>query len=162
MDIRKYETESSRVKPVVKVGKKKLSREPGASVFTQSGEEVVTTGGCALGESCDHRSTRDHIYMNNYDYADFYTVKPEVVGARSVKTSDRKPPTRDGVYSTESDSGLDVTPETTPYTSRPESELLINDDKDKDDEAEDVEASPRQLEIMMEESKRRRRDPTQR
>ena len=57
-----------------------------------------------------------------------------------------------GVYSGESDSGLDVTPETTPYTSRPESELLLGDDKEdrRDDE---VEASPRQLEIMMEESR---------
>ena len=108
------------MKPVVKVVKKKLSREP--------------PGATAREESEEDR----HIYVNNYDYADFY---PDQEKARIVKTGQA----RDGVYSAESDSGLDVTPEGTPYTSRPESELLISDDKQEDD----IKASPRQLEMMM-------------
>ena len=111
---------------MVKVGKKKLSREePGASALVSS--------------EADRES--DHIYVNNYDYADFYPTHEK---SRLVKTGQN----RDGVYSTESDSGLDVTPEGTPYTSRPESELLISHDKQEDD----IKASPRQLEMMMKES----------
>ena len=67
--------------------------------------------------------------------------------------------------STESDSGLDVTPEGTPYTrcsapspalltvprcSRPESELLLDGEAARAEE--EVKASPRQLEMLLEES----------
>ena len=131
----------------MKVVKKKLSREPGASlVIPGSGTIAETAVSGGSGES------EQHIYVNNYDYADFYQVQ-DTARLVTATTSSRKPGNgnagRDGVYSTESDSGLDVTPETTPYTSRPESELLLNDDKD---DKEDVKASPRQLEMMMNES----------
>ena len=120
---------TSKLKPLVKVVKKKLSRElPGA---------------VALVSSSGQGRESEHIYVNNYDYADFYQTQDKA-RAPAVKIAQ----TRDGVYSAESDSGLDVTPEGTPYTSRPESELLISDDKQEDD----IKASPRQLEIMMKES----------
>ena len=112
--------QAGKLKPVVKVVKKKLSRDPpGATARIESEQE-------------------SHIYVNNYDYADFYPNQEKV---RLVKTGQA----RDGVYSAESDSGLDVTPEGTPYTSQPESELLISDEKQEDE----VKASPRQLEMMM-------------
>ena len=123
---------TSKLKPLVKVVKKKLSRElPGAA---------------ALVSSSGQGRESEHIYVNNYDYADFYQTQDKS-RAPPVKIAQ----TRDGVYSAESDSGLDVTPEGTPYTSRPESELLISDDKQEDD----IKASPRQLEIMMKESSTR-------
>ena len=153
----------------MKVVKKKLSREPGASLVipgsgTQIAETAVSGGSGSDGGGGE---SEQHIYVNNYDYADFYQVqdtarlvKGPVVGSRKQGNGNAG---RDGVYSTESDSGLDVTPETTPYTSRPESELLLNDDKD---DKEDVKASPRQLEMMMNESSaaltHRRNDKTHR
>ena len=125
---REISSSTTKLKPLVKVVKKKLSRElPGAvALVSSSGQE----------------REREHIYVNNYDYADFYQTQDK--SRPQVKIAQ----TRDGVYSAESDSGLDVTPEGTPYTSRPESELLISEDKQEDD----IKASPRQLEIMMKES----------
>ena len=126
---REMSSSTSKLKPLVKVVKKKLSRElPGAAALVSSSGQARES---------------EHIYVNNYDYADFYQDKSRP----PVKLAQ----TRDGVYSAESDSGLDVTPEGTPYTSRPESELLISDDKQEDD----IKASPRQLEIMMKESSTR-------
>ena len=129
----------------MKVVKKKLSREPGASAgpsvaasVTMAGESEGTV--YPASDPSDHPD-HDHIYVNNYDYADFYPAQEK---ARLVKSGQN----RDGVYSAESDSGLDVTPEGTPYTSRPESELLVSHDKQEDD----IKASPRQLEMMMKES----------
>ena len=139
----------------MKVVKKKLSREPGASLVipgsgTQIAETAVSGGSGSDGGGGE---SEQHIYVNNYDYADFYQVQDTARLVKAAGGISRKPGNgnagRDGVYSTESDSGLDVTPETTPYTSRPESELLLNDDKD---DKEDVKASPRQLEMMMNES----------
>merc|ERR1712001_425788 len=46
------------------------------------------------------------------------------------------------------DSGMDMTTESTPFTSRPESELVLPDGCPEDD----VEATPRQLERLLEES----------
>ena len=131
---REMSSSSSKLKPLVKVVKKKLSRDlPGAVALVSGPGQGRESGG----------EQQQHIYVNNYDYADFYhqtqdKSRPPVKSAKA----------RDGVYSAESDSGLDVTPEGTPYTSRPESELLISEDKQDDD----VKASPRQLEIMMKES----------
>ena len=131
-DILKLE-ESTKLKPVVKVVKKKLSRDlPGAVALVSGPGQGRESGG----------EQQQHIYVNNYDYADFYQTQDK--SRPQVKIAQ----TRDGVYSAESDSGLDVTPEGTPYTSRPESELLISEDKQEDD----IKASPRQLEIMMKES----------
>ena len=150
----------------MKVVKKKLSREPGASLVIPSGSGPAETesGGGSDGGGGE---SEQHIYVNNYDYADFYQVQDTARLVKGPGVGSRKPGNgnagRDGVYSTESDSGLDVTPETTPYTSRPESELLLNDDKD---DKEDVKASPRQLEMMMNESSaaltHRRNDKTHR
>ena len=124
-----HTSQASKFKPLVKVVKKKLSREPpGATAL--------------VSHDAGRESEEDqHIYVNNYDYADFYPAQDK---ARLVKSGQN----RDGVYSAESDSGLDVTPEGTPYTSRPESELLVSHDKQEDD----IKASPRQLEMMMKES----------
>ena len=111
----------------------------------------------------------DPVYVNNYEYADFYTVHghgPATCGSRKSEESDDHVTGNGshvvtsgvrgscGVYSTESDSGLDVTPDSgTPYTgSRPESELLLDTG---DREEGEVEASPRQLEIMMNRSTER-------
>ena len=140
----------------MKVVKKKLSREPGASAGPSVAASVTMTGESEgtvypasdpsegpvypASDPSDHPN-HDHIYVNNYDYADFYPAQDK---ARLVKSGQN----RDGVYSAESDSGLDVTPEGTPYTSRPESELLVSHDKQEDD----IKASPRQLEMMMKES----------
>ena len=160
--------ESSQSIPV-KVVKKKLSREPGASLVTSLGPE--TGPGQSLVPS---RPGEEHVYVNNYEYADFYNVHghgPATCGGRKSEESDDHVSSgtgsgshvgtsgghvarRCGVYSTESDSGLDVTPDSgTPYTgSRPESELLLDTG---DREEAEVEASPRQLEIMMNRSKER-------
>ena len=165
----------------MKVVKKKLTREPAASIAISCDAVCAThsdQGGGPSGGSGGESDGGQHIYVNNYDYADFYQVQSSrhKTGAsgRSDRVSGRSErvySTTTGVYSTESDSGLDVTPEGTPYTSRPESELLLGDDKeDKHDEVDDVQASPRQLELMMmqrsKESENRNRctdpDPTHR
>jgi len=143
----------------VKVVKKKLTRDPVVSQSlsentheTQDDDVVgISDGrvsGGRVGNEENESENNQPIYVNNYDYADFYQIQDTVRPARQGSGRSRSK----GVYSGESDSGLDVTPETTPYTSRPESELLLGDDKEdrRDDE---VEASPRQLEIMMEESR---------
>ena len=133
-EVREMSSSTTKLKPLVKVVKKKLSRElPGATALVSSS-----------GQGRESEES-EHIYVNNYDYADFYQTQDKP--RPPVKSGQ----TRDGVYSAESDSGLDVTPEGTPYTSRPESELLISDDKPEDE----VKASPRQLEIMMKESSTR-------
>ena len=159
--------ESSQSIPV-KVVKKKLSREPGASLVTALGPET------GPGQSLVSSRPEEHVYVNNYEYADFYNVHghgPATCGSRKSEESDDHMSSetgsgsrvgtsgghvarRCGVYSTESDSGLDVTPDSgTPYTgSRPESELLLDTG---DREEAEVEASPRQLEIMMNRSKER-------
>merc|ERR1719326_1689512 len=74
----------------------------------------------------DHPN-HDHIYVNNYDNADFATPAA-VTPAAATAAKERKLQCHAHVYSGsgESDSGLDVTPEGTPYTSRPESELLLD------------------------------------
>ena len=132
---REISSSTTKLKPLVKVVKKKLSRElPGAAALVSSS-----------GQSGQRRES-EHIYVNNYDYADFYQTQDKV--RPPVKSAQP----RDGVYSAESDSGLDVTPEGTPYTSRPESELMtVRDEKPEDD----IKASPRQLEMMMKESSTR-------
>lgn len=110
----------------VKVGKKKLARE--ANVLSDESES-------------------EHIYVNNCNY---FHAKEELrlVQSSSENKESACESQRDQMCSTESDSGLDVTPEGTPFTSRPESELLVNDDRSE----EDIKASPRQLEMLMEES----------
>lgn len=113
-------------KTPVKVEKKKLSRE--VNVLSGSRES-------------------EHIYVNNRNY---FHAKEE---SRSVQSSSENKESacdseRDQMCSNESDSGLDVTPEGTPFSSRPESELLINDEKLE----EDIKASPRQLEMLMDDS----------
>ena len=107
-----------------KVGKKKLSRE--ANVL--SGE-----------------SESDPIYANNCTYTFHSREESRLVQSSSENKESSCDSEREQMGSTESDSGLDVTPEGTPFTSRPESELLINDEKLE----EDIEASPRQLEMLM-------------
>jgi len=113
-------------KSPVKVEKKKLSRE--GNVLSGPRES-------------------EHIYVNNCNYLhakeESRSVQSSSVNKESVCDSEN-----DQLCSNESDSGLDVTPEGTPFTSRPESELLINDEKPEDD----VKASPRQLEMLMEDS----------
>ena len=148
---------------MVKVVKKKLSREPGASAgpsvaasVTMAGESEGTV--YPASDPSDHHD-HDHIYVNNYDYADFATPAA-VTAAAATAAKERKLQCHAHVYSGsgESDSGLDVTPEGTPYTSRPESELLLDPAAGSEGgaaEEADVEASPRQLELMMEESRGR-------
>jgi len=116
--------EEEEAKTPVKVVKKKLSRE--ANVLSDASES-------------------EHIYVNNYNY--LHTNEPSRL-VQSSSESKQSPcdSDRDQLCSNESDSGLDVTPEGTPFTSRPESELLINDEKGEDE----IKASPRQLEMLME------------
>ena len=116
--------EEDEAKTPVKVVKKKLSRE--ANVLSGSSES-------------------EHIYVNNYNY--LHTNEPSrLVQSSSESKESPCDSDRDQLCSNESDSGLDVTPEGTPFTSRPESELLINDEKGEDE----IKASPRQLEMLME------------
>lgn len=172
-EIGRLEESSKSIAPV-KVAKKKLSREPGASLVTSPGPGEAERGS-ETGPG-DPLTIGDPVYVNNYEYADFYTVHghgPTTCGSRKSEESDDHVSSGTGsgshvvtsgghvargcgVYSTESDSGLDVTPDSgTPYTgSRPESELLL-DTGDRDEREADVEASPRQLEIMMNRSKER-------
>jgi len=113
-------------KTPVKVAKKKLSRE--GNVLSGPRES-------------------EHIYVNNCNYL-HAKEESRLVQSSSENKESACNSEMDQMCSNESDSGLDVTPEGTPFTSRPESELLINDDKPE----EDIKASPRQLEMLMDDS----------
>ena len=116
--------------PAVKVAKRKLSREPGASAHAQPGASLVTPprlspgpGAATSGSEPGDGPGEEPIYVNNYDYADLYSehAKSEESDQASSGTGSGHMTSGGltrmrGVYSAESDSGLDVTPEGTPYT----------------------------------------------
>ena len=106
----------------MKVAKRKLSREPGASLLTPP-RLSPGPGAANRGSEPGDGPGEEPIYVNNYEYADLYSehAKSEESDQASSGTGSGHMTSGGltrmrGVYSAESDSGLDVTPEGTPYT----------------------------------------------